>query len=124
MAWSAYEAVLLGFWAASEAISWGSRWAAEPLASRLPLTTQLDFEPFHRPSASSPRHVDEQSLMVDGWVRRLFVHVCHLFIFMDQWMSLGDREPFDRALSAELWRVFPPQPSELAIPAVRRRGLF
>ena len=38
-------AVLLGFWAAFEATSWGSRWGAEPLAARLPLTTQLDFEP-------------------------------------------------------------------------------
>ena len=46
---------------------------------------------------------------LDGWGRRLFVHVCHLFV--DQWMSFGDRELSDRALLAELWRVFPPQPS-------------
>ena len=28
----------------------------------------------------------------------------------------------DGAPLAELWRVFPPQPSELALPAARRRG--
>ena len=48
--------------------------------------------------------------MFDGWGRRLFVYVCHLFI--DQWVGFGDREPPDRALLAKLWRVFPPQPSE------------
>ena len=48
------------------------------------------------------------------------MHVCHLF--MDQWMSFGDRERSDRALLAELWRVFPPQPNEPALPATRRRG--
>ena len=36
------------------------------------------------------------------------MHVFHLF--MDHWMSFGDRERSDRALLAELWRVFPPQP--------------
>ena len=60
-------AVLLGFWAASEATSWGSRCGAEPLAARMSFTTQLGFEPLRsRPvgmphHASSPRHVDEQS---------------------------------------------------------------
>ena len=49
------------------------------------------------------------------------MHVCHLF--MDQWMSFGDRERSDRALLAELWRVFPPQPNEPALPAVHLRGL-
>ena len=33
-----------------------------------------------------------------GWGRRLFVHVCHLFV--DQWKSFGDRERPDRALLA------------------------
>ena len=58
-------AVLLGFWAAFEATSWGSRWGAEPLAARLPLTTQLDFEPLRRfvGVPPSPRHVDEQQSM-------------------------------------------------------------
>ena len=37
-------------------------------------------------------------------------------------MNFGDREPSDRALLAKLLWVFPPQPSELALPAVRRRG--
>ena len=50
------------------------------------------------------------------------MHVFHLF--MDHWMSFGDRERSDRALLAELWRVFPPQPSELALPAARRRVFF
>ena len=45
-------------------------------------------------------------------------------LFMNQWMSSGNREPFDRALLAELWRVLPLQPNEPALPAVRRRGLF
>ena len=48
------------------------------------------------------------------------MHVCHLF--MDQWMSFGDCERSDRALLAELLRVFPPQPNEPALPATRRRG--
>ena len=41
-AWSAerLEAVLHGCWAASEATSWGPQWGAEPLAARLPFTTQ------------------------------------------------------------------------------------
>ena len=47
--------------------------------------------------------------------------MCHLF--MDQWVSFGDRERSDRALLAELWRVFPPQPNEPALPAVHLRGL-
>ena len=57
---------------------------------------------------------------LDGRGRRLFVHVWHLL--MDQWVRLSDREPSDGAPLAELWRVFPPQPSELALPAARRRG--
>ena len=49
-------AILLGFWAAFEATSWGSRWGAEPLAARLQLTTQLlDFEPLRR-FVSVPHH--------------------------------------------------------------------
>ena len=57
---------------------------------------------------------------LNGWGRGLFVHVCRLF--MDQWMSFGDRERSDRALLAEPWRVFPPQPNELALPAVHLRS--
>ena len=49
------------------------------------------------------------------------MHVFHLF--MDHWMSFGDRERSDRALLAELWRVFPPQPKSPALPAVQLRGL-
>ena len=56
---------------------------------------------------------------LSGWGRRLFVHVWHQF--MDQWMSFGDRERSDRALLAELWRVFPPQLNEPALPAVKPR---
>ena len=49
------------------------------------------------------------------------MHVWHLL--MDQWVCFGDdRGPFDGAPLAELWRVFPPQPSELALRAARRRG--
>ena len=48
------------------------------------------------------------------------MHVWHLP--MDQWVCFGDREPSDGAPLAELWRVFPPQPSELVLPAARRRG--
>jgi len=49
------------------------------------------------------------------------VHAWHLL--MDKWVRFGDREPSNGAPLAELWRVFPPQqPSELALPAVRRRG--
>ena len=44
-------------------------------------------------------------------------------LFMDQWTSFGDRERSDRALLAELWRVFPPKPNEPALPAVHLRGL-
>ena len=57
---------------------------------------------------------------LNGWGRRLFVYVCHLFV--DQQMSFGDRERSNRALLAELWRVFSPQPSELALPAAHLRG--
>ena len=56
----------------------------------------------------------------DSWERRLCVHVCHLF--MDRWARFDGREPSDRALLAELCRVFPPQPSELALHAVCRCG--
>ena len=48
------------------------------------------------------------------------MHVWHLP--MDRWVCFGDREPSDGAPLAELWRVFPPQPSELALRAARRRG--
>ena len=48
------------------------------------------------------------------------MHVWHLL--MDQWVRFGDREPSDGAPLAELWRVFPPQPNEPALPATRRRG--
>ena len=71
---------------------------------------------------SVPHHQDTcRRTELNGWGRRLFVHVCHLF--MDQWMSFGDRERSDRALLAELWRVFPPQPNEPALAAVHLRGL-
>ena len=53
---------------------------------------------------------------LNGLGQRLFVHACHLF--MGQLVSFGDREPSDRALLAKLFRVFPPQPSEPALPAV------
>ena len=50
------EAVLLGFWTASEATSWRSRLGAEAPAERLPfITTQLDFEPLRRP-VGVPHH--------------------------------------------------------------------
>ena len=60
-------AVLLGFWAAFEATSWGSRWGAEPLATRLPLTTttQLDFEPLLRRFVSVPHHRDMSTSRVE-----------------------------------------------------------
>ena len=48
------------------------------------------------------------------------MHVWRLL--MDQWVRFGDLEPSDGAPLAELRRVFPPQPSELALPAARRRG--
>ena len=115
-------AVLIGFWAAPKATSWGSRWGAEPLAERLPLTTQLDFETLRR-SVGVPHHRETcRRTELNGWGRRLLVNVCHLF--MDQRMSFGDRERSDCALLAELWRVFPPQPNEPALPAVHLRGLF
>ena len=60
------EAVLLGFWAASEANSWGSRRGAEPLAARLPFTTQLDFEPHRRP-VGMPHHREMSTNRV-GWL--------------------------------------------------------
>ena len=50
--------------------------------------------------------------------------MCGIFPAMDQWVCFGDREPSDGAPLAELWRVFPPQPSELALPAARRRVFF
>ena len=52
--------------------------------------------------------------------------MCAIFLWIrsDQWMSFGDRERSDRALLAELWRVFPPQPNEPVLPAVHLRGLF
>ena len=98
-----------------------------PVGSRTPRGTPATHYPARlrtTPQASSACLITDtcRRAEFDGWGRRLFVHVCHLF--MDQWMSFGDREPSDRALLAELWRVFPPQPSEPALPAVRRRGLF
>ena len=113
-------AVLLGFWAAFEATSWGSRWGAEPLAARLQLTTQLDFEPLRRLPACL-RHRAMSTNRVEWLGTFFFVNVCYRF--MDQWMSSGDRERPDRALLAELWRVFPPQPNE-PFPAVHLRCLF
>ena len=68
------EAVLLGFWAASEATSWGSRWGAEPLAARLPLTTQLDFEPLRR-FVSVPHHRDMSTSRVE-WLGTEVVCAC------------------------------------------------
>ena len=95
--------------------------SAAPLALRLPLTTQLDFEPLHLP-VGTPHHRDtNRREELNGWGRRLLVHVCRC---MDRWVSFCDRESPDRALMAELWRVFQPQPSEPALPVARRRGLF
>ena len=100
----------------------GSRWGAEPLAARLPLTTQPSTS--NHSAGLSACLITEtcRRAELNGLGQRLFVHACHLL--MDQLVSFGDREPSDRALLAELWRVFPPQPSEPALPAVRRRGLF
>ena len=86
------EAVLLGFWAAAEATSWGSRWGAEPLAAHLPFTTQLDFEPHHHIADLSACLITKRCRRteLEGWGRRLFVNECHLF--MDQWMRFGDRD--------------------------------
>ena len=113
-------AVLLGFWAAFEAASWGGRWGAEPLAERLPLTIQLDFEPLRR-FVSVPHHRDMSTKRLE-WLGAEVVCAC-VSSFMDQWMSFRDRERSDRApLLAELWRVFPPQPNEPALHAARRRG--
>ena len=114
-------AVLLVFWAAFEATSWGSRWGAEPLAARLPLTNELDFETLRR-FVSVPHHRDMSTNRVE-WLGAEIVCECVCHLFMDQWMSFGDRERSDRALLAELWRVFPPQPNEPALPAVHLRGL-
>ena len=116
-------AVLLGFWTASEATSWGP--VGEPNPSRYAChsnyPSRLRTTPLACRRALSPRHVDEKSAELNGLGQRLFVHACHLF--MGQLVSSGDREPSDRALLAEVWRVFPPQPSEPALPAVQRRGL-
>ena len=67
-------AVLLGFWTAFEATSWGSRWGVEPLAARLPLTTQLDFEPLRR-FVSVPHHRDMSTSRV-GWLGTEVVCAC------------------------------------------------
>ena len=75
-AWSSERlaAVLIGFWAAFEATSWGSRWGAEPLAARLPLTTQLDFEPLRR-FVSVPHHRDMSTSRVE-WLGTEVVCAC------------------------------------------------
>ena len=68
-AWSSERlaAVLIGFWTASEAAtSWGSRCGAEPLAARLPLATQLDFEPPRR-FVGVPHYRDMSTSRV-GWL--------------------------------------------------------
>ena len=116
------EAVLLGFWAASEAPHGGP--GGEPNPSRnachsLPSSTSNHTE------GLSACLITERCRRAElgGWGRRLFVNECHLF--MDQWMRFGDRDRRIVLCSlAELCRVFPPQPSEPALPAVRRRGLF
>ena len=50
------------------------------------------------------------------------MNVCHLF--MGRWVGFGDRKPSDRALVAELWRVFLPQPNKPVLSSACRRGLF
>ena len=107
------EAVLLGFWAAFKATSW-----------RFPVS---DWVPRVTPASQYPAQLLTTSQAacrrteLDGRGRRLFVHVWHLPMHGSVGV-FGDREPSDGALLAELWRVFPPQPSELALPAARRRG--
>ena len=67
--------------------------SAAPLALRLPLTTQLDFEPLHGP-VGTPHHRDtSRREELNGWRRRSLVHVCRC---MDRWVSFGDREPTTR----------------------------
>ena len=63
---------------------------AEPLAARLPFTTQLDFE-LHTAGLSACLITERfQRAELYGWGRRLYVNECHLF--MDQWMRFGDRD--------------------------------
>ena len=119
------EAALLGFWTAlprpSRGVPVGSRTPRGTPATQYPARLRTTPQACRR--ASSPRHVDEQrSAELAGLGERLLlVHACHLL--MVQLVSFGDREPPDRALLAELWRVIPPQPSEQPVlPAVRRRG--
>ena len=112
-------AVLLDFRAAFKVTSWGTRWGAKP--SRCACLSLLSSISNHS-AGPSARLVTEafRRTELNGWGRGSFVQVCHLF--MDRWVSLCDREPSDHVVLAELWRVFPPQPSEPALPAVRRRG--
>ena len=113
------EAVLLGFWTASEATSWGP--GGEPNPSRHACHSLPSSTSNHSAGLSACLITETcRRAELNGLGQRLFVHACHLL--MDQLVSFGDREPSDRALLAELWRVFPPQPSEPALPAVRRRG--
>ena len=123
LAWSSERlaAVLLGFRAALEATSWGSRWGVEPFAERLPLITQLGFEPLRRP-IGMPYHRGMSTNRV-GWSETEIVCECSSS-FHGPMDVVRRSRPSDRALLAELWRVFPPQPSKPALPAVRRRGLF
>ena len=111
-------AILLGFWAAFEATSWGSRWGTERLAARLPLTTQLDFEPLRR-FVSAPHHRDMSTSRVE-WLGTEVVCACVASFHgpMDEFRrSRTVRSCSAGRRMAELWRVFPPQPNEPALPA-------
>ena len=122
-------AVLLGFWGAFEATSWGSRWGAEPLAARgtppparLPLTTtQLDFEPLRR-FFSVPHHRD----MPTSRAKWLGVEVaCECVSSFHGSMDDFRRSQTVQSCSAgqTLAGVFPPQPNEPTLPAVHLRDL-
>ena len=104
---------------AFKATSWGTRWGAKPsrhaCLSLLSLTSNHSAGLLVRLVTEACRRTE-----LSGWGRRSFVQVCRLF--MDRWVSLCDREQSDHVLLAELWRIFPPQPSEPVLPAVRRRG--
>ena len=69
-----------------------------------------------------PHHRDMSTSRV-GWLGTEVVCEC-ASSFHGPMDEVRRSRPSDRALLAELWRVFPPQPSEPALPAVRRRGLF
>ena len=60
-------------------------------------------------SAATKKAVHQTGIL-DALNRRFLVHACHLL--MDQLVSFGDREPSDRALLAELWRIFIPAATE------------